>query len=111
MNRSDAYQRVYAVVRRIPRGKVATYGQVSAEAGFPRQPRLAGQALHHTPKGLELNWHRVINAQGKISFPPNSKGGREQRRRLADEGVHFVRGKIDLESYRWRPRSALPFLD
>lgn len=111
MNRDQAHARIFAVVRRIPRGKVATYGQVAAEAGFPKQPRLAGYALHHTPDGVQLPWHRVLNAQGKISLPPNSRAAREQRRRLADEGVHFVRGKIDLDLYRWRPRSAAPVLD
>ncbi|HUP91221.1 MAG TPA: MGMT family protein [Solimonas sp.] len=111
MTRSESYKLIWAVVRRIPRGKVATYGQVAALAGFTRQPRLAGHALGQTPDGMKLPWYRVINAQGKISLPPNTKGAREQRRLLADEGVAFMRGRVDLERYRWRPRSEAPLLD
>ena len=107
----DAYRRIWAAVKKIPRGRVATYGQVAAEAGFPKQPRMAGYALHHTPVNASLPWHRVINAAGRISLPPNSEGCREQKRRLEAEGVTFISGRVDLARFRWRSRSEAPVLD
>jgi len=107
----QAYLRIWEVVKQIPRGRVATYGQVAAEAGYPKRPRLAGYALHHTPRGAKLPWHRVINAAGRISFPPRSEPAREQRRRLEREGVVFMAGRVDLRRYGWKARSASPLLD
>lgn len=108
---NPAYERIWAVVRKIPRGCVATYGQVAQEAGFKKQPRLAGYALFNTPPGSMLPWQRVINAQGKISFAPGSAPYREQKKRLEAEGVKFFGGKVDLARYRWRPRTEAPLLD
>ena len=94
--------RVYEVVRNIPRGRVSTYGWVAERAGLPRRARLVGQALSQTPRNVRLPWHRVINAQGRISFPARSAQAIEQRRRLEAEGVVFIRGRVDLERYGWR---------
>ncbi|MEK7314685.1 MAG: methylated-DNA--[protein]-cysteine S-methyltransferase [Candidatus Eisenbacteria bacterium] len=112
---SKTYQRIYAAVRRIPRGRVATYGDVARLAGMPRQPRLVGYALHATPEGIRLPWHRVVNAQGRISLGRGVAGGElPQRFRLEREGVEFgPNGRIPLDSYRWDPskpvrRSAKP---
>src|SRR6201994_3404282 len=90
--------RFYAVIQRIPRGRVATYGQIAALAGLPRRARMVGQALRSTPDGVEVPWHRVINAQGTISPRGGSGwGGGYQRHLLEEEGVVFSRsGKIDL---------------
>lgn len=110
-SQQETYERIWAVVRRIPLGRVATYGQVAAEAGYPKRPRLAGQALHHTPPGLELPWHRVINAQGRSSLAEGSAAYREQLRRLRGEGVKIVNGRVDLAASRWQPRSLAPLLD
>lgn len=107
----DSYERIWAIVRRIPRGRVATYGQVAEAAGLARQPRLAGYALHGVPAAARVPWHRVINAQGRISLPPNSAAGREQKRRLQDEGVAFIKGRVDLARYRWQARGSAPVLD
>ena len=107
----EAYERIWAAVRGIPRGRVATYGQVATAAGYPRRPRLAGYALHNTPRHLRLPWHRVINAQGRISFPPRSEPAREQRRRLEREGIVFIGGRVDLRRYGWKARSDSPLLD
>ena len=71
----NAYDRILAVVRRIPRGRVATYGQVAAAAGFPRAPRLAGYALHALPPGSPLPWHRVVGAGGRLSLARLSPDG------------------------------------
>jgi methylated-DNA-protein-cysteine methyltransferase-like protein len=95
----DSFERIRAVVCEIPRGRVATYGQVAAMAGMPRGARLVGYALHGLPKGTKIPWHRVVNAQGRISLPPRSAAYREQRRRLEAEGVTFLRGRINLEQH------------
>lgn len=93
------YACIHAVVRRIPAGRVATYGQVAELAGYPGAARLAGYAMHRCPPALP--WHRVINAQGRISLPADSTPALTQRRRLENEGVLFLGGRIDLERYRW----------
>ncbi len=100
---SELRARIYAVVAQIPRGQVATYGQVAALAGAPRHARQVGYALFDLPTGSELPWHRVINARGEVS--PRSEPGRDgfQRRLLEAEGIEFRRGRIDLERYRWEP--------
>lgn len=103
--------KVWATAKSIPRGRVTTYGALAAAAGFPRAARLAGFALKNTPPGMVLPWHRVLNAQGKSSFPPRSKAWREQRRRLEAEGVVFIAGRVDLRRYGWKSRSDSPLLD
>jgi methylated-DNA-protein-cysteine methyltransferase-like protein len=90
---------IFAVVRRIPQGRVTTYGRIAALIGHPRAARLVGYAMHRCPSGLP--WHRVINAQGRISLPADSTGGIAQRRRLEKEGVVFIGGRIDLDRYGW----------
>ena len=111
MKAQDSYARIRATVKKIPRGRVATYGQIAREAGFPKQPRLAGYALHNTPPEAKLPWHRVINAQGRISFPAGSESYETQKRLLEEEGVLFLRGRVDLARYQWRRNSEAPVLD
>ncbi|AWN17394.1 MGMT family protein [Salinisphaera sp. LB1] len=94
-----SHGRIFAVVRRIPPGRVATYGQIARRVGRPRAARQIGYALHRCPPGLP--WHRVINAQGRISLPADSTAALTQRRRLIEEGVIFVDGRIDLARYGW----------
>lgn len=100
---SDLRARIYSVVASIPRGRVATYGQVAALAGAPRHARQVGYALYDLPSGASLPWHRVINARGEVS--PRSEPGWEafQRRLLEAEGVEFRQGRVDLAHYRWEP--------
>lgn len=107
----EDFEKIWATIRRVPLGRVATYGQIAAECGFPKRPRLTAQALAHVPPGMELPWHRIINAQGRSSMPEGSRGHREQLRRLKAEGVKIVKGRIDLDEYRWQPRSFAPLLD
>ena len=104
---SDTYARLYAVVRRIPRGRVATYGQVAAVAGMPRHARLAGYALHALPDGSPLPWHRVVGAGGRLSLARISPDGAlTQRMRLEREGVAFdPAGRVRLARHAWKPRS------
>jgi len=102
-----AYLAILAIVRRIPRGRVATYGQVAALAGYAHAPRLAGYALHALPEGTPLPWHRVLGAGGRISLARLSPDGAVlQRLRLEAEGVTFgPRGRVRIEIHSWRPRA------
>jgi methylated-DNA-protein-cysteine methyltransferase-like protein len=104
VKRSETHARICAAVRRIPKGRVATYGQVAELAGLPRQPRLVGYALAALSDD-RIPWQRVINARGEVS--PRSQPGadRLQRRLLEREGVRFdARGRISFEDFGWRPR-------
>jgi methylated-DNA-protein-cysteine methyltransferase-like protein len=93
------------VVRRIPRGRVATYGQVAELAGLRGHARQVGYALHATPDHVRIPWQRVVNAKGEISLRAESGGGNLQAALLEAEGVTFdANGRIDLERYRWKPR-------
>lgn len=98
------YERIWAIVAQIPKGRVATYGQVATLAGLGRRARMVGYALHYAPPDRSLPWHRVINAQGQISFPSGSEDYCRQRRRLEREQVQFVNDRIDLARFRWRPQ-------
>jgi len=98
---SDVYRRIWHTVATIPYGKVATYGQIAEQAGLPRGARRVGYALHQTPQGLDIPWHRVINARGAISFPPDSDAYRRQRELLDAEGVVFIAGRVDFKIYGW----------
>lgn len=95
---------ILAAVRRIPRGKVCTYGNVAEVAGLPRRARLVGTVLRQTPSARGLPWYRVINAGGRISFPVGSDAYARQRHKLEAEGVVFVGGRVDLRRYGWPSR-------
>jgi methylated-DNA-protein-cysteine methyltransferase-like protein len=99
-------EKIYAVVRRIPRGRVATYGQVAELAGLPGHARQVGYAMAALPSGTAVPWHRVINAAGMVSrrkMPGEELG---QRQLLEAEGVRFnARGRVPLEKVRWQPRT------
>lgn len=95
----DRYRRIWDVVAGIPAGCVLNYGEVARLAGLPGRARLVGRALGLAPKRMKLPWHRVVNAQGQISFKPGGAKHRAQRERLEAEGVEFVEGVIDLESH------------
>ena len=100
------YDQVYRVVQQIPPGKVATYGQIAALLGNPRAARAVGWALHGLRDGEadRVPWHRVINAQGRISTSCRQHPAHEQRRRLEQEGVVFDEGeRVSLDQYRWDP--------
>jgi methylated-DNA-protein-cysteine methyltransferase-like protein len=106
-SRSDSYRRIYAAVKRIPRGRVATYGQVASIAGLAGHARQVGYALHALPGRSGVPWHRVINARGEISRRSASDHDELQRILLEAEGVVFdARGRISLDRYRWEPRRA-----
>jgi methylated-DNA-protein-cysteine methyltransferase-like protein len=104
MAASPSYTRIYAAVRRIPRGRVATYGQIADLAGLPGHARQVGYALHALPSTTTVPWHRVINAKGEVSLRSARGYDQEQRLRLEREGVEFnARGRVDLPAVRWKP--------
>ena len=99
-------QRIYAIVRQIPRGQVATYGQVAELAGLVGKPRLVGYALYRVDMAAaDVPWQRVVNAKGEVSQSPLRNGSDYlQRALLEEEGIEFDQGgRIDLSQYRWRP--------
>jgi methylated-DNA-protein-cysteine methyltransferase related protein len=103
---SSMYSHIYAAVARIPKGKVATYGQIALLAGLPRRARLVGYALSALTD-RSVPWHRVVNARGEISERSDGGDGETvQRLRLEREGVVFdANGRIDLRRYGWHPES------
>ncbi len=90
---------VWQVVQGIPRGCVLSYGDVARLAGSGGSARRVSQALRRAPRTMQLPWHRVINAQGRISFPLDSEGYRQQKTLLEKEGVVFLDGKTDLQRF------------
>jgi methylated-DNA-protein-cysteine methyltransferase-like protein len=98
-----SHGKIFAVVKRIPRGSVATYGDVARIARLPGQARLVGYALHTLKSGTKVPWHRVINAQGRISLGDRGGGRTTQRLRLLSEGVVVsANGRIPLSEFRWK---------
>ncbi len=96
------YDHVYAMVRRIPRGKVATYGHIAALCGKPRAARTVGWALHALPEDADVPWQRVINVRGEISIGKVGIPPQLQRALLEREGVEFdADGSVDLEHWGW----------
>jgi methylated-DNA-protein-cysteine methyltransferase-like protein len=105
-DRSDTWRRIYAVISRIPEGSVATYGQIARLAGFGGHARMVGYALHALPSGSDVPWHRVINAQGKISLRSDGEFALIQRGLLEREGLEFsATGRISLDRFGWKPRT------
>lgn len=102
---------IWAVVRKIPRGRVATYGQIAELAGIEGHARQVGYALHALPQGSSVPWHRVVNSFGEIS--PRSAGDSHelQRMLLEAEGIELDHdGRIDLRRYRWDSKRSLASL-
>ena len=96
------YTEFYAVIRRVPRGRVATYGQIARLAGYPGHARQVGYALFALESSTTVPWQRIINAAGRISLKPFA-GGISQRLLLEKEGVRFNGERVSLTTYGWRP--------
>ena len=111
MPANASHMAIWKIVGTIPKGRVASYGQVARLAGLPRHARMVGAVLGLAPASKKLPWYRVINAQGRIALPPNSPGFREQRKRLRDEGVMVVKGRVDMKKYGWKAGNDSPLLD
>ena len=98
---SRSHQLIYETVRKIPAGKVATYGEVAQVSGLLHQARLVGYALHNLPPGNDVPWHRVVNALGKVSLSDLDGMYERQIRLLQKEGVVFTNGVVDLGRFGW----------
>lgn len=97
------FERIYDVVKQIPCGKVATYGQVATYAGNPRWARVVGYALHVNPEPIKIPCHRVVTRNGEVSKAFAFGGENIQRQLLAEEGVTFRSdGTVDLEVCQWK---------
>lgn len=99
----STYDLYYSVIRRVPRGRVATYGTVAREAGMPGRARQVGYALAALSDGHDVPWHRIVNARGEVSRRSAALGyERLQQSLLEAEGVDFgARGRIDLDRFGW----------
>lgn len=97
------YELIWTVVRKVPRGRVATYGQIAELAGLEGHARQVGYALHNLPAKSNVPWHRVVNAKGEISARTGGDSHELQRLLLEAEGVEFDgKGRMDLKRYRWK---------
>ena len=99
---SARYEQIYSVVRRIPRGRIATYGQVAEIAGLEGHARQVGYALHNLPENSDVPWHRVVNAKGEISPRSTDDSHELQRILLEAEGLVFDGPRVPLAKYRWQ---------
>lgn len=105
-NTLSLYRQVWQVVSMIPKGQVATYGQIAKLLGKSRYARQVSYALFHRRRlapQLSIPWHRVINSQGKVAFNPTDWRFEEQTRCLQQEDIPVLYGKIDLKRYQWQP--------
>lgn len=92
-------KRIYEAVKKIPKGQVATYGQIAEMAGNPRMSRAVGNALHKNPDPLHIPCFRVVNSKGELAGAFAFGGGKAQAELLREDGVEVVNGKVDLEKY------------
>jgi methylated-DNA-protein-cysteine methyltransferase-like protein len=93
---------IMRTIAAIPRGRVASYGEIAMRAGVPRRARLVGRVLGEAGPAAKLPWQRVLRSDGRIAFPPGSRGFREQRARLLEEGVLVHNGRVDLKRFGWQ---------
>jgi len=100
---TGSFRRVWNVVEAIPEGTVASYGQVAKLAGLNGGARRVGGALAKAPDRTSMPWHRIIKADGKIALPAGSPGRQEQIKRLEQEGVTVVSGRVDMQQFQWQP--------
>jgi methylated-DNA-protein-cysteine methyltransferase-like protein len=105
-SRACAVPPEHAAIRRtiaqIPKGRVASYGEIALRAGLPRRARLVGRVLGEAGSAARLPWQRVLRSDGRIAFPPGSKGFRLQRTLLTEEGVIVRNGRVDLQRFGWQ---------
>ena len=103
MDRIARMHRIWETIAEIPRGNVASYGQIAEIAGIPRGARQVGYALRHLPEDYDVPWHRVLQVSGRIAFQKGSRSYKEQSKRLQTEDVTVISGKVDMKKYRWQP--------
>lgn len=101
MEQKNSYERIYEVVKKIPRGRVASYGQIAALAGNPRWARVVGYALHVNPDPETIPCYRVVNREGRLSEAFAFGGVNRQKQLLEQEGVEIKDNCVDMERFRW----------
>ncbi|MBQ6996183.1 MAG: MGMT family protein [Lachnospiraceae bacterium] len=97
----STFEKIYEVVKQIPYGQVATYGQIAALAGNKRWARVVGYALHANPDPDNIPCYRVVNKEGRVSDAFAFGGGNKQIELLKEEGVEFINGYVDMKKYQW----------
>ncbi|WP_426414783.1 MGMT family protein [Aestuariirhabdus sp. LZHN29] len=102
MDYSSPKVRIWQVVSLVPAGSVVTYGQIAHMAGLPHHARMVGSVLKQLPPDSSIPWHRVINCQGRISFPQGSPQYLRQQERLLAEGIEFMAERISLQQFQWQ---------
>ncbi len=98
----DDHPQICEAIAAIPRGRVASYGEIAARAGLPRRARLVGRVLREAGDAIKLPWHRVLRADGSLAFPPASTAFIEQHNLLAAEGVIVKGRRVDLRRFGWQ---------
>lgn len=101
METNNSFSLIYEVVKKIPKGKVATYGQIAILAGNKHWSRVVGYALHVNPDPDTIPCHRVVNRFGEVSSAFAFGGGNRQIELLKAEGIKFVEGRVDLKHFQW----------
>jgi methylated-DNA-protein-cysteine methyltransferase-like protein len=96
-SRKNSQERVWQILHQIPKGRVATYGQIASLAAIPKHSRLIARILSGLPYNIRLPWHRVINSQGRITNPAKDR----QQSRLEKKGVILIKGRVILQVYGW----------
>lgn len=97
----NTFDMIYEVVKKIPKGQVASYGQVASLAGSRRWARVVGYALHACPDPVRIPWHRVVKQDGGLAFDSAGGGRNLQKELLEGEGVRFRAGKVIMKDYQW----------
>lgn len=100
---NKSYQQIFDTIDKIPKGKVASYGQIADLAGLPGRARLVGKSLAHVPQGRKINWHRVLRSNGKIAFPEGSEQACLQTGLLQEEGVVVLNNGVKMRQFQWQP--------
>ncbi len=103
MSNQDHCQRIWQTTLLVPKGKVASYGQVADLAGLPGRARLVGKAMGYAPKAMQVPWYRVLRSSGQIAFPPGSELADTQKGLLQQEGVVVLRNRVKLAEFQWQP--------
>jgi len=101
---TDSYRRIWEQAALIPEGCVATYGQIAKQAGLPRRvARMVGRAVGAAPLEMNIPWHRIVNAQGRIAIPQGTARYEQQQELLLHEGIEVKDGQLNIDQYRWDP--------
>ena len=106
MNHTKAmqtYLRIWKTVNKIPKGRVASYGQIADLAGLPGKARLVGKSLGSVPSDKQVNWHRVLRSNGQIAFPKGTEQANLQTAFLQEEGVVVLNNRVKMKDFAWQP--------